>query len=61
MGFFQQIALGQISRYLGINEQIILLPHGLYTNSRKDKIKCIFNEAIKVLQDVIKFVSWGRT
>ena len=53
MGFFQQIALRQISRYLGINEQIILLPHGLYTNSRK--------EAIKVLQDVIKFVSWGRT
>ena len=30
------------------------------TNSRKDKIKCIFNEAIKVLQDVIKYLFLGE-
>lgn len=30
------------------------------TNSRKDKIKCIFNEAIKVLQDVVKYLFLGE-
>ena len=30
------------------------------TNSRKDKFKCIFNEAIKVLQDVIKYLFLGE-